>query len=526
MPVLFLLTLLLLPHLALPNTFWHFSDLHLDFSYTFGSNASSLCHSLSGGEKPDKEEYGSGAGPAGSYGCDSSPQLALSSLEAMARLQPNVSLLLWTGDSAPHWRVSPPGQEYIARVTSLVFSRLSELFPEVPVVAAVGNHDISPPDQWPVGGPAYASLWGPGGFSSQIPSDQRDSFLHCGFYSTMAAGLNFLVLNTNFYLRDNEVEGDDPCGQLKWLEAQLLETEQRGEDNVYIVGHVPPGGQSWTSPHDTVKELHERFLQLLIRFSHVVAGQLYGHTHTDSFRLIRSGKGNPVGLGLIQGSVSPITGCNPSVRLYSYNNQSKLEDFVQYFLNLQQVNVVRNISAVELGTRWKLLYRASESYGLKNLSPSNFEAFWMKLKNNENGPGLFNQYQLNSMAGREGIDCDNDCWRKSVCTAGYTNASQLKNCLTILRRQRADSGRILESPSLALVAFLLLLLILTVGFCWMRAHGRNPDDQDEQVLLQEQQANLRQDLRFEPPTFVVTSYGSGDDAEIEPDCIPSPPLAS
>ena len=60
----------------------------------------------------------------------------------------------------------------------------------------------------------------------------------------------------------------------------------------------------------------------------------------------------------------------------------------------------------------------------------------------------------------------------------------------------------------------------------MRAHGHNPDDHDEQVLLQEQQVNLHQDLQFEPPTFVVTSYGSGDDAEIDFESRPPPLLAS
>ena len=205
-----------------------------------------------------------------------------------------------------------------------------------------------------------------------------------------------------------------------------------------IVGHVPPGGQSWGSPQATVKELHARFLRLLIRFSHLLAGQLYGHTHSDSFRLIRSETGKPVGLSLVQGSVSPITGCNPSVRLYSYTDQTGLEDFVQFFLDLQQVNVVQNISAVELGTRWKLLYRASESYGLKDLSPSSLEAFWEKLRTNEDG--LFNQYQLNSKAGRGGEKCEcyrctseEDCWRKTLCNAGFTNSTQLSSCLATLK---------------------------------------------------------------------------------------------
>ena len=77
-----------------PGTFWHFSDLHLEFSYTVGSNSSNLCHTPTSGDAPDNEEDGSVAGAAGAYGCDSPPVLVLSSLEAMARLQPNVSLIL------------------------------------------------------------------------------------------------------------------------------------------------------------------------------------------------------------------------------------------------------------------------------------------------------------------------------------------------------------------------------------------------------------------------------------------------
>ena len=84
----------------------------------------------------------------------------------------------------------------------------------------------------------------------------------------------------------------------------------------------------------------------------MVVAQFYGHKHTDSFRLIRSEEGKSVGFGLVQGSVSPLIGSNPSVRLYSYSNASGLEDFVQYFLDLQQVHAVRNISAVELGTSY------------------------------------------------------------------------------------------------------------------------------------------------------------------------------
>ena len=109
--------------------------------------------------------------------------------------------------------------------------------------------------------------------------------------------------------------------------------------------------------------------------------------------------------------------------------------------------------------------------------------------------------------------------------AGFTNDTQIENCFATLSDGSPVRGGILESPTPALAAFLLIIVLLTAGFCWKRACAGGPgDDQDEQVLLQEQQGNLRQDLQLEPATFVVTSYGS--DAESGSDINQSPPLAS
>ena len=158
---------------ALAGNFWHISDLHLDYLYSKGGNVSDWCHK---GSSEEEGTSGPGAGPAGEYSCDSPQALVLSALQAMHKFQPKPDFIIWTGDSAPHWRdPSPPEDKYIMNVTKSVFRHLDSLFPDVPVVAALGNHDASPPDQFPVVPDGenktdeyYTALWQQGAFGDHI----------------------------------------------------------------------------------------------------------------------------------------------------------------------------------------------------------------------------------------------------------------------------------------------------------------------------------------------------------------------
>ena len=156
---------------TLAGTFWHVSDLHMDFLYSKGGDVSDWCH-----KNNSEEEVASGAGLAGEYSCDSPQALVLSALKAMHKFQPKPDFIVWTGDSAPHWKKpAPPNDTYIMNVTKSVFRQLDNLFQGVPVVAALGNHDASPPDQFPVANTGenktneyYTALWQQGAFGDHI----------------------------------------------------------------------------------------------------------------------------------------------------------------------------------------------------------------------------------------------------------------------------------------------------------------------------------------------------------------------
>ena len=152
--------------------FWHISDLHLDYFYSEGGDVLNWCHERTGVNQTSEP----GAGPAGEYSCDSPEVLVFSALEAMQKFQPKPDFIVWTGDSAPHWRdPAPPQDKYIMNVTKRVFRLIDNLFPGVPVVPALGNHDASPPDQFPISSEGenktsqyYTDLWQKGAFGDHI----------------------------------------------------------------------------------------------------------------------------------------------------------------------------------------------------------------------------------------------------------------------------------------------------------------------------------------------------------------------
>ena len=65
---------------------------------------------------------------------------------------------------------------------------------------------------------------------------------------------------------------------------------------MYIFGHVPPGiyerHYSRQALHWFQERFNRRYLQLVQTYSDVIAGQFFGHAHTDSFRVVYDDSGN------------------------------------------------------------------------------------------------------------------------------------------------------------------------------------------------------------------------------------------
>lgn len=371
---------------GLAGRFWHITDLHLDWNYVAGGNTTDMCHRSSSSVDP-------GVGPGGSYQCDAPAVLVMAMLAAMKRIEPHPDFILWTGDSGPHYWNPTPSMDYITNVTKTVFTELDQLFPGATVFPVLGNHDSDPPDTFydtaskaSQNGTQYDKYWKAGAFGDHIGPgpNMRETFKRCGYYMkpfTTKKGhtVRFIVLNTGLYYNNKAVEEEpvsaDPCGQLAWLEERLNETLATPDQMVYLAAHVPPGGfernpttnNFFTSPVRFVRDIEKRLLEVVSRprYAERIHAHFYGHTHTDSFRLLldRATRQEARGVGFIGVSGTPLlydknrtaVGLNPGMRLFEFSDDDgTLLDYKQYGISLDEVQMLTSKEQTGSKSRRKL----------------------------------------------------------------------------------------------------------------------------------------------------------------------------
>ncbi|MGA8672447.1 MAG: hypothetical protein WB679_21405, partial [Terracidiphilus sp.] len=168
----------------------------------------------------------------------------------------------------------------------------------------------------------------------------------------------------------------DPAGaeaQIDWLRQELTEARQK-KNRVWVMGHIPPG----IDPFSTAIKLRnvcggkppDMFLNsdalpnLLAEFGDVIELAIFGHTHMDEMRLLKTnvedaGASQPgVALKMVP-SISPIDGNMPSFTVALVDSPSaKLADF--------QVFASSNESGID--ATWREEYDYAEAYKQSDFS--------------------------------------------------------------------------------------------------------------------------------------------------------------
>ena len=352
-------TLLLVTTNVDGGSFWHISDFHMDYKYVTGGNVSNYCHPTS--DNVSSSNKSESVKDFGDYHCDSPLLLMESALCAMQTISNNSTpdFIVWTGDSSPHhW---DPHGDYIFNVTKLIFSRLDSMFPGVPVIPALGNHEADPKDQFPIADvndskkpEYYDQLWNEGAFGDVIQDTaSMETFKQCGYYTKTATTAEkiiwrFIVLNTNLYFHDHFSQGEDPCGQLSWMNGTLRGT--KSDEKVFIVAHVPPGSveraathpENFNSPANFSVSINKRYVDIVSDPLNAakISAHLYGHLHTDTFRLfLDQDRSSALGVAFLAPSVTPYlrinNGTNPTIRLVDYSDDTGiLTNYHDYFLDI------------------------------------------------------------------------------------------------------------------------------------------------------------------------------------------------
>ena len=424
------------------------SDVHYYANYTAGSPATCPAQAASRGccgahdwSVPPHRK----AGEYGDYNCDSPDSLVNLTLDALARRHAEVGLdfVLLLGDSADHRLLEQSVGSNLDSVRHVV-RRYASRFPtttgssQAPRLFSVhGNHDTWPCDQLcpPEGAAglyrevlgAVADAWEP-----WIGKEAAATVRHGGYYTALLptgyvarSPVRLLSLETLWYSQLNVANLMQGCGtagdQQQWdYVGHVLQAARRGGERVWLVGHQFPGGsgmsQQWT---DWVQ-------QLFVDYADVLAESFWGHSHTDRLLLFRGGAGGvgpAVGHGYVGPSVVPDEHF-PAHRVYAYNRTTgRVLDYWQYGLNLTAA------TAAAGPPDFKLLYRATEAYGLRDLSTRSW-AEWADVQLPTN-PAALARYWANYHPGVDHGPCElkSRCARELFCDAQFANPDARNACL-------------------------------------------------------------------------------------------------
>ncbi|ELT98128.1 hypothetical protein CAPTEDRAFT_128553, partial [Capitella teleta] len=400
------------------GAFWQITDIHYDSNFSRQPSPNDLCHSYDGYRGPT--DPGIPHPMFGDYNCDSPWKLVESAMDAMKRLHPNPDFILWTGDNVPH---EPDSDFDLFKVFSsmkTVTERLVRTFEGIPIYPSLGNHDVWPSDQLPVGKKAadfYGGIYEHASWKTMLDGFHLDTFFKGGYYSVDTIfGLRIINVNSVLWYKSNKVSTfPDPADQLIWLEEELQEIRRKGK-KVILAGHIPPGSLARV---DNMKwftaKFNSKFNDLLVANSDVLAATIFGHEHTDSFRITRDNNGHPGTPMFLAPAVTPwkstvpgIGSNNPAIRLYTYNRTSgSILDYQQYFLNLSAANRQEK-------DQWHTEYIATKDFGVKTLAASDLSELVDKFAQ-ENSSEFDRYYQYNSVSNDVQTKCVDTCKHRHIC---------------------------------------------------------------------------------------------------------------
>ena len=129
--------------------------------------------------------------------------------------------------------------------------------------------------------------------------------------------------------------------------------------------------QLWQDPY------LDRYYSILSKYNDgnnnaLVVGQLFGHLHSEEFRIVKPHGGTSSYPLIMASSVTPIYGSNPSMRVVTYHpDTGMLLDFDTYYLKLLEHN--------ESSMVWKKASSFREAYPVPDLTVSSFETILQNL---------------------------------------------------------------------------------------------------------------------------------------------------
>ncbi|HUD55594.1 MAG TPA: metallophosphoesterase [Terracidiphilus sp.] len=331
-----------------------------------------------------------------SRGTDTSYTLFDSSLHAMELAAPGAKFITLSGDliahrfSCKYMKLMPQStpeefRQFVEKTIKFVLDSLRTAFPDAPVYAALGNNDSDCDDYRLDTNSDFLGQTGvfvAEGFPVSQRRDAQRTFAADGYYSvslpvplehTQLLVLDDVFMSRNYTTCSGKADSAGAEAQIDWLRQQLTEAREK-KKRVWVMSHIPPG----IDPFSTAIKLRnvcggkapDMFLtsdalpDLLAEFGDVIQLAIFGHTHMDEMRLLKTngedtGASQPGVAVKMVPSISPIDGNMPSFTVALVDSPSaKLVDF--------QVFASSNESGID--ATWKEEYDYADAYKQSDFS--------------------------------------------------------------------------------------------------------------------------------------------------------------
>lgn len=449
--------------------FWHVTDMHYDMYYdATAQDKSQVCPSSYGDAAIDPGQFGD-------YKCDAPWGLIDSAVENMKNFHPDADFIIWTGDDTLHTgnEEQDLSEDLVVEIITKQTQLLRNYFPDTPIFPTMGNHDFHLKNQMPIG-ESYilskvAEIWCPLiTEDSDVDGEMCDFFNKTGsYYRFLPNNSKIMLISINtlvWYKSNKQVDGTgDPNNQFQWIE-ELLQRARLEGFKTYLIGHIPPGYFELVSDvYWLYEEYNARYLRLLSEYYDVVAGQFFGHHHTDSYRMFYDGgdEGKPVSVMWLAPGVTPwmttlpgvVNGANnPGIRIFEYDPQSGEQmDYVQYYLDLAEAN--------QGNLEWRIEYRATEAFDATDLSALSMSRFTTKLRDSELTSALVQNFVFHNSVSYDEKYCDEDCRLYHVCAVDCVDHQAHNDCI---KRGAGGAGSTLDRAGFFhLVAVALIFAFLS-----------------------------------------------------------------
>eukprot|EP00929_Paragymnodinium_shiwhaense_P015895 TRINITY_DN12399_c1_g1_i1.p1 TRINITY_DN12399_c1_g1~~TRINITY_DN12399_c1_g1_i1.p1 ORF type:complete len:607 (+),score=96.14 TRINITY_DN12399_c1_g1_i1:37-1857(+) len=270
--------------------------------------------------------------PFGYMGCDAPSALFESAVDAAAGLG-EMDFVLFTGDFVRHAQniLENPWQN----VTSIVNNASKVLVSAFPTLSArqfavgsLGNDDSPMNYEENITTEANSNSWLANMAhvfidAGAMPADAAYNYSYGGYWERRLGSITVLSINTIIYSVSHTPATTplphDPFHQFDWLRKQLHAAKREGR-SVWIVGHIPPGIETYGYTQLWHPAYVTAYLGIVQdkELASTIAAQLFAHVHKDEIRLLPDA---PEGAGPIYlaGAISPVYKNQPSFRVLEYD---------------------------------------------------------------------------------------------------------------------------------------------------------------------------------------------------------------